>query len=165
MLELIQQFSPLLRKYAYLLQTEDSFYDLQADFIELIMTIKLESLRSHHDGALVNYINSVVRNKYILRSKQKQKDAQMLRWDDFNEMVQREYEPRCPLFNAEQEFFQQVPASILSTTERNIISMVYLHGYSVAEIAKAKGITRQAVNQIKLRALKKMSQEITRNEV
>lgn len=164
MLELIEQFSPLLKKYAHLLQTEDSLDELTVDFIELIMAVKLTSLRSHNDGALVNYIKKTMRYKYISRSKRRQQEAEILHWDDFEEAVQRKHEPRCPLFTSEAEFLQGIPAKILSSSELSIIAMIYLEGYSAAEIARAKGITRQAVNQIKRRALKKLHKAICKSQ-
>ena len=163
MLELIDQFSPLLKKYAHLLQTEDALNELTADFIELVMTLKLSSLRSNNDGALVNYISNAVRYKYIARSKQQRLEDQILYWDDFDEPVQRKYEPRCDLFSVEDEFFRAIPDGVLSEPEFNIIEMIYLQGYSSAEIARNKHITRQAVNQIKRRALKKLYKAIYRN--
>lgn len=162
MLELIEQFSPLLKKYAYLLQTEDALNELTADFIELIKTLKLNSLRSYNDGVFVNYISNAVRYKYISRSKQQSMENQTLYWDDFDELVQRKYEPRCVLFDDEAEFIQVIPVGVLSESEFNIIVMIYLQGYSAAGIARAKHITRQAVNQIKRRALKKLYKAICR---
>ena len=36
LLALIEKFKPLLKKYAYKLHYEDSFYDLQLDFIQIV---------------------------------------------------------------------------------------------------------------------------------
>ena len=49
---------------------------------------------------------------------------------------------------------------ILNETERNIIKLVFIYGYSAAEIAKKTSVTRQSVNQMKKRALKKLEMEI-----
>ena len=35
-LDLVNQFSPALKKYARKLETEDAYYDLQVDFLDLI---------------------------------------------------------------------------------------------------------------------------------
>ncbi len=164
MLELLEQFSPLLRKFAFLLRTEDALNELTADFIELIKTLNLNSLRSYNDGVLVNYISNAVRYKYISRSKQQHMDNQMLYWDDFEEPVQRKFEPRCELYSDEEEFFRAIPVGVLSEPEFNIIVMIYLQGYSAADIARTKHITRQAVNQIKRRALKKLYKAICREQ-
>jgi len=44
--------------------------------------------------------------------------------------------------------------------ERNILTDLYYWGYSSAEIARKQGTSRQNVNQIKHRALKKMRKSI-----
>lgn len=36
LLALIEKFKPLLKKYAYKLHYEDSFFDLQLDFIQIV---------------------------------------------------------------------------------------------------------------------------------
>jgi DNA-directed RNA polymerase specialized sigma subunit len=45
---------------------------------------------------------------------------------------------------------------ILTNPEFITIKMIFYKGYTVAETANALGITRQAVNQMKNRALKKL---------
>lgn len=42
LLALIEKFKPLLKKYAYKLHYEDAYYDLQLDFIQIILTINLD---------------------------------------------------------------------------------------------------------------------------
>ena len=60
LLALIEKFKPLLKKYAYKLHYEDSFFDLQLDFIQIVTTLNLEAQTKESEGALVNYIcNSV----------------------------------------------------------------------------------------------------------
>lgn len=158
MLELIQQFTPLLKKYAYLLQTEDAFEDLRVDFIELIKELNLNSLRSHSDGVLVTYISNSIRSKYILHSKLKQMEKQTLYWADLEESIQRKFEPHNSLFTSEEEFVHTLPKDLLAENEYTILTMIYLYGYTAAEIARKNNITRQAVNQVKWRALKKLQQ-------
>lgn len=43
LLALIEKFKPLLKKYAYKLHYEDAYYDLQLDFIQIILTINLDA--------------------------------------------------------------------------------------------------------------------------
>ena len=40
LLALIEKFKPLLKKYAYKLHYEDAYYDLQLDFIQIVLSIK-----------------------------------------------------------------------------------------------------------------------------
>ena len=44
----------------------------------------------------------------------------------------------------------------LNTYEKNIIKMVVLNGYSVSEVAKKTGKSRQAISQVKNRAISKL---------
>lgn len=160
MLALIEQFNPLITKYAKLLNTEDAFEDMRLVFIELIMELKLDKLRSHSDGVLVAYISKTIRTKYIAKNKRKELEEDTVHWDDLDEFFQRKFEPSTSLFTTEDDFARTIPPGLLNEKELEIITMVYLYGYSAAEIARTKGITRQAVNQIKLRALCKLKRQI-----
>lgn len=160
MLALIEQFNPLITKYSKLLNTEDAFEEMRLVFIELIMELKLDRLRSHSDGVIVAYINKTIRSNYIAKNKRNELEEGTVHWDDLDELFQRKYEPNNPLFTAEDDFVRAIPPGVLNEKELDIITMVYLYGYSAAEIARRKKITRQAVNQIKLRALRKLRNSI-----
>jgi len=160
MLALIEQFNPLIAKYSRLLNTEDAFEEMRLVFIELIMELKLDKLRSHSDGVIVAYITKTIRTRYIDKNKRRELEDDTVYWDDLDEFLQRKLEPSNPLFSAEEDFIRAIPPGILNEKELDIITMVYLYGYSAAEIARAKEITRQAVNQIKLRALRKLKNAI-----
>ena len=64
MLSLIAQFKPLFIKYAYFLNNDDAFNDLQAFFIEFVKKVDLGKIHNHSDGAMVNYIKTAVYNEY-----------------------------------------------------------------------------------------------------
>ena len=69
LLALIEKFKPLLKKYAYKLHYEDSFFDLQLDFIQIVTTLNLEAQTKESEGALVNYICNSVQHAYCKRLK------------------------------------------------------------------------------------------------
>ena len=69
LLALIEKFKPLLKKYAYKLHYEDAYYDLQLDFIQIILTINLDAQNQKSEGALVNYICNSVQHAYCKRLK------------------------------------------------------------------------------------------------
>lgn len=156
MLALIEQFNPLIAKYSRLLNTEDAFEEMRLVFIEAVMGLRLDRLRSHSDGVIVAYISKTVRTKYIAKNKRHEQEEDIVYWEDLDEFFKRKHEPSNPLFSAEEDFVRAIPPGVLNEKELDIITMVYLYGYSAAEIARAKKITRQAVNQIKLRALRKL---------
>lgn len=64
-LDLVNQFSPALKKYARKLETEDAYYDLQADFLDLILNLDCDKLRETSDGAIVQYLSQSIYHSYI----------------------------------------------------------------------------------------------------
>lgn len=159
MLALIEQFKPLITKYAKLLNTEDAFEEMRLVFIELIMELKLDKLRSRSDGVIVAYITKTIRTRYIAKNRRRELESNTVYWDDLDESRRRKLEPSNPLFSAEEDFIKAIPPGVLNEKEMDIITMIYLYGYSAAEVARERNITRQAVNQIKLRALKRLKKQ------
>ena len=64
MVELIQKFSDLFKKYARKLNYEDAYQDIVVFFIELIKSFKLEKLQCKKDEIIVSYINVSITNFY-----------------------------------------------------------------------------------------------------
>ena len=69
MLELIQKFSPLFRKYARKLNYEDAYEDIILFYMEMIRSVNLERIVSLEDGAVISYINVSIINYYNKRIK------------------------------------------------------------------------------------------------
>lgn len=146
LLALIEKFKPLLKKYAYKLHYEDSFFDLQLDFIQIVTTLNLEAQTKESEGALVNYICNSVRHayckrlKYILDRSVSTTEIDSLTNAQVAEALSASTscETSDLLFDAEKE--------------RKIIALVYEYQLSSAEIARKLHTTRQNVNQCKKRA-------------
>lgn len=62
MLELINKFSPLLKKYARRLNYEDAQNDLTLYFIQLIHGMNLEKMLCKENGSIINYISICIKN-------------------------------------------------------------------------------------------------------
>ncbi len=60
LLPIIQKFLPLLKKYAFKLNYEDAFSDLQLFLISLIVKIDTEQFST--EGQLVSYIHISLKN-------------------------------------------------------------------------------------------------------
>ena len=159
-LELLHKFEKALKKYSRLLNYEDSFFDMQLFFFELMMSMKQKTISYTNDGAAVNYIISSIKHHYIYLAK-KLSEAKEIRFSDLSE---------------EQLFFVEQIASTedktdisayfptvgkLTKRETIIVYKLLIEGYSVKELAQECKISRQAVNQAKLRALKKIKKSIT----
>lgn len=157
LLELIKQFTPLLKKYSYLLHTEDAFSDLLLEFIQLIWSLDLELLTSKCDGVMITYIARTIYSKFLKLSKQIRADSQNVSWDSLSNYQQGVLKSQGNILNEEDKFLELIPDGVLSLNEKSVIIQIFLYGYSAAEIAHQRGVSRQAINQIKHRALTKLS--------
>ena len=59
-LAFLEKFSPLLKKYAYFLQTEDALQELQCFLLAFVKNLHLNKLTSSTDGAIISYINKTI---------------------------------------------------------------------------------------------------------
>lgn len=156
MQELVDRFTPLMRKRANKLGYEDAYEDIRLFFIELIYSMRLEKIRLKEDGGITSYINVSINNFY------NKETAKSDKWK--KEIV-------VSALSAEQEYYMEKKLSKedkinifmelnmeekLTPNEYKIIYLIYIEGYSVAEIARDTNKTRQAVNQLKKRILKKI---------
>lgn len=154
-LQLLELFDKLLKKYARMLGTEDAYEDLRLFLFELLNKLKQKNIGSENDGYLVSYISKSIKNHYIALSKLRS----YRREDTFSDisdeqMIYIEQIAAMTDNNSISEFYPI--AQSLSEREKKIIQLFFVHGYSVEEIANQMHISRQAINQAKLRALEKI---------
>lgn len=161
LLELLERFTPLIKKYAKILRYEDAYSDLQLDFIEIISKIDMDKMKRTEDYVLLNYIKKSVRNAYIKRLN-----------------AQYDYRTKNCLFSEMSDEQLAVVSGLLSTTDKHevfnlieyqynlsksefeVIVKIYYYGYKVSDISREKNISRQAVNQVKIRALAKLYNQL-----
>ncbi len=70
-LALLEKFSPLLKKYAFFLQSEDALQDFQCFLLAFAKNSQLNELTISTDGAIISYINKAIYHHYIALSKAK----------------------------------------------------------------------------------------------
>jgi RNA polymerase sigma factor (sigma-70 family) len=155
-LMLISKFNPLLKKYAYKLGYEDSYNDLLVDFLILVKDMKLKSLRKNTEGAIVSYISKSIKHSYI-EGLQKLKNYNRIIMLLYDLSLEEQYfiETKTAVYDHYNIFISDI-GKYLTKYEFNIIFMIYSYGYSISELAEIEGVTRQAVNQAKNRALSKL---------
>lgn len=153
--ELLLIFDPLLIKYARLLDYTDSYNDLQEAFFRIVS--KMDTMNVKSDGAVVNYIRKAVYNQYISLSKSNRKYTQsIVLFGEPSEIYETgnaavgEREDEYSFIN--KDFLNRC----LTNLEYEIIDLHYYKEYSIAEIALAKNVSRQAINQTKKHALRKL---------
>lgn len=159
-LDLINKFSPALKKYARKLETEDAYYDLRVDFLELILHLDCDKLRETSDGAMVQYLSQSIYHAYIklLRHLIDNK-APTISTEELTDGLRYQnsitYESQHPLFG--------IPSTLLAPQEADAFYHICILGYSAAELARKKGVSRQSINQAKQRALSKLQRYFKEN--
>lgn len=138
-MELIQTFKPLINKYGRKLG-----YDGESEITIFILKIINKMPCFDSDDKIVSYINTSVKNYYfhLLKSLKTEYPAQ----DELFENIVYEN-------NKYSDVEMCSIIKCLPVLQRKIIIGVYYIGYSESYIAEKLGISRQAVNNAKKRAL------------
>lgn len=152
----IGKFEGLIKKYAKKLSYEDAENDLICYFVELIYTLPLQKFKEGEEGRIVSYISSSIVNHYYFLLKRKIKKKNELYISEMSEEQQYMIESKLSRCDSYENLFLEDIQRELSEKEWSLLKGIYLQGLSPAEIAKIEGVTRQAVNQAKLRILIKL---------
>ncbi len=153
---LINKFNPLLKKYSYQLHYDDAYNDLLVDFIDLLHNIKLDSVYHKCEGGLVSYISKSIQSSYIKKLAALKKLRNFIPESNFAEEELYSLEAVSAVNDIYFEYEFPGIERVLTKPETDVIKMIYLMEYSVCETAQELGTSRQAVNQMKNRALKKL---------
>lgn len=148
---LLQQFRSLINKYSRVLKYEEAKTDIIIAFIEMIKVIDLDKLQ--HDGEIVNYIHKTMKNKKVdlFRKNILSKTN--------NELVINEDIIADDNVNyIESNIMINDILDKLSKKQRIVLKRKLFFHYSDRDIAEDLKISRQAVNRIKNRGIKKIKQ-------
>ncbi len=156
MLILIEKFEPALKGYASAMRYEDAYNDLVVVFINTIQNLNLDYIRCKDDPGLIMYLRAAICHEHIEASKkQRSYECKTLLVDDFYDSADSWAD--MPISNPlRNSIFAYDLSRILTVVEAKIIHLHYFVGHSVQEIASMRKTSRQAVNKIKMRALKKI---------
>ena len=159
MLEIIEAFKPLInKKFKESYYNEDVKSELTMKLIEVVKCeINLDKMREVNNSTLVSYIKSSIHHHYIYISR-KNKSKQTSEFDEDDEEMLDSYD----LGNALSEIgisdfitFEFLK-SMLTEREYDCVYCNVFMGYTSEEISRYFHITKQACNQSKLRAFKKI---------
>lgn len=126
------------------------------DFIEFVQKFDIEKLNNPSDGAIINYIAKTVYHCYIKRMKEQiDQRRPIVLFEDLSEAEMAEIEYKTSS-HEEESVANYFPNGILTDTERMILLTIHEQGYSAASTAKLLHTSRQNINQIKLKAEKKL---------
>ena len=155
-LELVEKFRPLIKRYAFFLHREDSFEDLQCFLLSMLKTWDTNRLSSTDDATIIRYIANSVKNEYIALSKQKAKERGTSYLEDATLPQALEYAQKTSTCDQYDQLTLQDLHKVLNEYEFAILYAIYFEPRSVAEVAQQRHKTRQAINQTKIKALKKL---------
>ena len=148
MLDILAIFDNIINKYSRKLNGEDTKQDLYVFLIKLINNIDELSIVNYEDKQVLSYFSKSLKNEYIRLSK---KNDRRKNNEDYN------CEDRVWGYNFIESNIEVVDSiKNLNYYEKKIIKMVVLNGYSVSEVAKKTGKSRQAISQVKNRAISKL---------
>lgn len=156
MTELINKFHPLLKKYAAKLNYEDAYEDIVLYYIGLIKSINLDQLVCTRDEVIVSYINVSIINFYKKKVLKLINDKKEIVLSDLTEEQMYYADVKSAVEDKTDIFIEFGLRDLLSDNECRMIYLIYVEGYTTAEIARLSNKSRQAVNQLKNRALKKI---------
>lgn len=138
------EFEGLIRHYSFKCQAEDTFEELTVFLLELLYKVDISRFQQTAGEGLKRYIAVSIRNKYLAFSKA---DTDLKKNNQLSD----------DLVSVEPDFLEEYifreALDKLTEKQREIIVFKYLHNYTNNEIAKILKISRQAVNQMKNRAV------------
>lgn len=155
--KLISKFHPILNKFAFYLRYDDAYYDIQAEFIELILKINISDFLDKPEQYILSYIKKSMYHSYIKESKKNSiyQHSQMDLSDD-REDAQALIETLNPTHDEYVGLLIVDLKSVLSEKEFRVIYYHYFLQYTINEIAIINDVSRQSVNKVKIVALKKL---------
>lgn len=152
MVELVNDFNPLITKYSYKLKYEDAKPDLILFFIECINSFPIEKFYfENSEYAILSYINKSITFKYYKLCKINSKN--LLEYID-QDQIENSFLSNFDLININLEISDSF--KYLTNLQKKIIVLKYYYGYSDSEISVITQTSRQSVNRVKNRALEKL---------
>lgn len=164
LLKLIEKFDPLLKKYANKLDDLDAYQNLRVDFIEFILNIDIENIRIPSEARIVNYISTSVYHIYIKQSILLNYSRKILLLSDLSEAQNIKIEEQSAIKEKYINSNLEYALNKLTSNEKELIHLIFYKEQTIPEIAKLYGTSRQAINQKKIRILKKMKCILTKYE-
>ena len=156
--ELYIRFFKLIKKFAKLVKSEEAETDIKIFFLEFIKKINLTKLENKSPGELINYIYTSLQNYTFSLIKQSLKK----KIDECNIIADQIYYDSYEKFELTDSLNS---LKKLTKIQKQIILDIYLYNYKISEIAKSFNISRQAVNQNKIKALKVIEKELIKKGI
>lgn len=153
-LSIIDKFTPLIKKYNYKFFKDDISSELIITVIKCTNRINLNKFSVCMVGELVNYYSMAIRNTYIDLVKKSMKEDSLIQLFDDCILEGIADESDIEKINSRMQFEELLKE--LTHLQKQIIIDLYYYEKKEVEIAKEREITKQAVSNLKRRALQKL---------
>lgn len=152
MLDIINQFTPLIEKYNRKYENEDISSELIITLIKLINSLDIKKFK--FDGEIINYIKIAIKNKYLDIIRQNSKKNEFLFYELDTDILDYNNSYEELISNIEYERI----LNTLNEKEKLIIDGLYNLQKKEVEIAQELGVSKQNIHNIKRKTLKKISE-------
>lgn len=156
LLELVNQFKPLLNKYSRKSGYEDAFCDMQLSFIELIYHFPIYNFSENDEIRILSYISRSMYHTSIALSKKEWKNRENILFSELEE--EETYRMEESLKKEDEYNFTEIDflQDILSSREYQIIKGYFYEGKLEKELAEEYHLSKAAISKIKQRGLAKI---------
>lgn len=145
--EIIKDFDGTLKKLSNSLYHEEAQTDLIIELLKLIKHIDIEKFKDSNNKQIAKYIHMHLRTKALNLLKKYRNKCK-----DYME-INHEIVADENIADIESVVLTSILINSLVKQQREIITMKFVYGFSEKDIAQVLGISRQAVNRVKNRAL------------
>lgn len=151
MLEILNKFKPLIKKYSYMMNYEDAENDLILSMIQLVNDMPY----LNNDGQAVNYINQSIYNAYIkyIKLQIKKRENEYLYDTEEIKNISMLYDGF-----SETDVDLQCAMEQLSKNQRNVIILKFMYMMPDKEIMEKLKLSRQSVYKNKVKGLEKLKE-------
>lgn len=163
--EMLEHFSPLLKKYSRILNYEDAFDDLTLDFLEITYHLAEMNLRNMSDGAIVRYIHTAMRRRLAYYKHRLSADIYAVPFSCYDQEQLFWLESKQAIYDEYLELLKEDLSATLNSNEIEIIIAVVLMDCRVCDVANRKSVSRQSIYKTKKRALNKLAAKYQRDGI
>ena len=162
MLELIDAFAPLIGKYTRMMNYDEDF---RCDMIlKLIVIVKremdLDALRDTNNFTILKYIKTALYRHYITLSKRRNNIENHESACEYGVVVEMTDQADSYMEGFLDGLYLENVRDVLTAREYYCIESIIIKGYTANLVAQKLGVTKQAVNQCKNRALSKIRRKM-----
>lgn len=154
-IKLLDKLSPMLIAGSHYLRYEDAYNDLVVYLLAEIKRLALHNLRNTTDAGIITYFRQIIRHGIIHLAIKHRRDDNISYFSKLSDGAISSIEVKTASRSVYNNLTLVDVAQFLSFKELRVIYLIYFKCL-VSQVAKMLGVSRQAVNKIKLSALKKL---------